>query len=789
MIYNYGKIAWRKIIDQPGHSFLNIFGLALGIAASFVLLLFVRQETSYDQHFSRSNKIYRIASDFFNMGGFACTSTALYSWLKEDCKEAKYVTAIESTGDNILFTVESNEFLEEPGMSVDSNFFKVFSFDFKERTTGTAVLSPNEIILSEKLASKYFGEESALGRTILMGEEQLPYKVSGVLKQDRRKTHLETNFFIPLEINIEPNWTSASVFVYVMLHDESGPDQLQQSLETLRRDIIYPPFSGSQSYDEWKTSNYRVDFFPQPVEEIYLHSKYQFDFSARGNAQQVAILGLIGLFLIILAIINYVNLTTARSSMRAKEVGVKKTLGATRGTLSLQFMFESVFTSALAMIMAGALAELLLVVFREITGQFILDSLLSDWRHAGMLALFSLMVGLLSGIYPAFYLTRFKPIRVLKGMVSLSGNSLFRSGLVIFQFAVAAGLIMGSLIVYQQMKFLQKSDKGFDQEGVLIVTNMSELKNQSEAFRQELLQFPQVKLTSFNDRMPAESTIWMSTYRTPEMEEAITIQTFPVDENYIPAIGFRLREGRNFRRDAPTDSSAIIMNQAAIGALGLQGKNLSETLINDNLRVVGVVENFNFQSLRETISPIVMKFGPRGHRLAVKLRGSNISNFIQDLEKTWSRFSPEEPINYTFLDENFANLAAKEKMLSQAITIFTVMAILIACMGLLGLAAFTIQLRRKEIGVRIILGATIAGVVNLLSRDFLKLVIIALLLASPLAYYWAGQWLQDFAYHVNIQWWIFLLTAALLITGTVLIVSFQGLRAALKNPIDALRNE
>jgi putative ABC transport system permease protein len=441
------------------------------------------------------------------------------------------------------------------------------------------------------------------------------------------------------------------------------------------------------------------------------------------------------------------------------------------------------------MLMAGGFAELLLIIFRKITGHPIIDSLLDDWRHGALLALFSLVIGLLAGIYPAFYLTRFKPISVLKGVTSISGNKLFRSGLVVFQFIIAASLIIGSMIVYQQMKFLQKSDKGFDQEGVLIVTNMQELDNQAEAFRQEIDRFPQVNSTSLNDRIPAGHTLWMSTYRTPEMDDAITIQTFPVDENYLPTLGFHLTAGRNFMGDAPTDSAAIIINQAAVGALGLTGENPLGTIVNDNLRIVGVVENFNFQSLREAIAPAVMTFAAKGSRLAIKLNGSQISDFLVELENTWNRFSPPEPIHYSFLDDNFARLAAKEKMLSQAVTLFTFMAILIACLGLLGLAAFTIQQRRKEIGVRIILGATISGIVNLLSRDFLKLVVFALLIASPVAYYFANRWLQDFAFHIKIHWWVFALTGIVLILAAFLIVSFQGLRAALSNPIDSLRNE
>lgn len=789
MLTNYLKIAWRTLLRHPGYSFLNIAGLALGIAASFVLLFFVKEETSYDQHFENSDRIYRVASDFYDMGGFARTSEALLSWLKEDSKEVSHVTALDKIGNDMPVEVDGVEYIEGQGLAVDSNFFRVFSFEMLEGNPRHLMKTPDEVVITESLAEKYFGRTTALGETLLIGKEKKPYRVSGVVKEDHRKTHLQSDLFVPLELKNNNRWTSASVFVYFMLHERATIAQLEQSLEGLKRDRIYPTFEGETSYESWASGSHRVEFFLQPLHDIYLHSEYRFDLTAGGNPQQVTILGIIGLFLILLAIINYINLTTARSSVRAKEVGVKKTLGAGRPTLSCQFLTESVFTSLVAMVVAGALAEFLIQVFERITGQVIIASVFNNVEHLLLLAGFSILTGLIAGLYPAFYLTQLQPVKILKGKLSLSGNRRLRGGLVVFQFAIAVCLIIGSLVVFNQLQYMQRADKGFEQEGVLIITNLREIKDQKEAFRQEVERFPQVVSTSFNDRMPAGNFLWMYTFQTPEMEESITMQTFPIDQDYIPTLGLRLKAGRNFSEEIAGDSAAVILNQAAVEALGLVGKDPIGMEVNKGVHVVGVVEDFNFQSLRSKIEPAAMTFGPTGHRMAVKLKGTQMADFITNLEGAWNQFSAEEPINYTFLDENFSKLAAKEKMLGQAIGIFTAMAIIIACLGLFGLAAFMAERRTKEIGIRKVLGASVSSIVRLLSKDFLKLVLIALLIASPLAYYFMEMWLQDFAYRIQIPWWVFVVAGVGALILAFVTVSFQSLKAAMANPVKALRTE
>ncbi len=790
MFKNHLKIAWRNILRHPGYSLLNIIGFGTGIAASFVLFLYVQQETSYEKHFENNDKIYRVASDFYNMGGFAVCSEAFFNWAKEDCKEVKYATAVNGIGSEMQVEVDGTKYIEGTGLAVDSNFFRVFSFEFAEGNPRHLMKKPDEIVISAPLAKKYFGTAAAIGETLLIGKDKKPYRVSGVLQPITQKSHLKADIFLPVTVGNNPSWLSAYLYVYLQLHENANVAQLEQSIEQLRKEAIFPIVAKDTDYAAWTKGSQRVEFFPQPLTDIYFHSKFRFDITEGGNFQQVMILGIIGIFLILIAIINYVNLTTARSAIRAKEVGVKKTLGARRSVLARQFLTESLLISFLAMLVAGGLGEVLLNLFETITGQQILTTIFSNWQNIVGLILFSLVAGLLSGIYPALYLTKFQPVKILKGHFKLSGNKNLRGSLVVFQFVIAISLIISSLVVFNQLTYMQKADKGFEQEGVLVVENMSDLGKNKNAFKKEIERLPQVQLTSFSDRMPAGNSIWMSTFKTPEMEKAITMQTFPGDENYLSTLGFRILQGRDFSKDLLSDSSSVLINQAAVKALGLVGKDpIGAEVSTKGYKVIGVIQDFNFQSLKQEIEPAAITFGAKGERLTIKLSGHQMAGFMTELEKTWQQFQTEEAIEYTFLDDNFAQLAIKEKMLGQAVSIFTLLAIFIACLGLFGLAAFMAEQRTKEIGIRKILGANVSGIVGLLSKDFLKLVIIAIGIAAPLSYFLLDKWLQDFAYRIELAPWVFIVAGLGAILLAFFTISFQSIRAAIANPINSLRSE
>lgn len=787
MLKNHLKLAWRNLRKYPVYSFLNLGGLALGIAAAFVLALYVRQELTYDQHFEDNDRIYRVATDFFDMGGFANSQQQLLEVLPQETPILEETARLQRGG-NALPVVVGEQVYEEPNyLYGDSTFFQVFAYRFLAGDPETALHAPDEIILSEPLAEKYFGDESAIGQVLLVGKEQEAYRVSGVVEVPAGKTHFVADFWLPL-VPQDPNtnWTNASYYNYVKLRPDATQADLERVLEAVRQRHAYPASGFSGSFEEWSNLPTAVEFFVQPLTDIYLHSTYNFELGPGGSPTQVYVLGLIGVFILLIAGMNYVNLTTARSSIRAKEVGVKKTLGAGQPALVQQFLAETIVFSLLAMVIAAGMAEGMLAAFSYITGTVLLESVFANGWHLLTLFGFSVTVGLLAGIYPAFYLSSFRPVKILKGEWAVSRNHRLRSSLVVVQFAIATALIISSLAVYQQLDFMQHTDKGFAPEGVLLIENTSELGEQVEAFRQQLEQLPQVEQSSYGRRIPTGRGVWMATFATPEMEQSITIQTFPGDEDYIETLGMRLIEGRGFSGDLASDSTAVILNEAAVRALGLGDEPLGKQ-INPDQYVIGVISDFHFQSLRDQIEPVVLTYDAGGY-LIFRLQGRQIADFMDQMPTIWQQFTTE-PIRYSFLDDNFMQLAEQERMLSKAVSFFTLLALVIACMGLFGLTAFTVQRRTKEIGIRKVLGAGRAGLVVLLSKDFLKLVIMAFVLAAPAAYYALRSWLEGFAYRIDLGAGVFLMAGGLALLIALLTVSYHAFRTAAVNPVKSLRYE
>ncbi|MCB0566236.1 MAG: ABC transporter permease [Phaeodactylibacter sp.] len=780
--------ALRNFRKYPGYAFLNLAGLAVGLAASFILLLYAYRELTFDRQFPGGERVYRIATDFYRMGGFAKSQQQLLDYLPHECPDIEQSTRFERGFQETPVKIGNTVYQEPQYLFIDTNFFEIFPHRFLEGSPDQVLRSPDEVVLSGRLARKYFGEKSAVGQTVAIGKERKNYTISGVV-EEMDKTHLAAAMWLPLEPPQEEkqSWTNVSLYNYVRLKKQGSREDLEKGLQAVLENYAWPASQTEESYSQWAASNQAVQFFVQPLRDIYLHSEYKFEVSPGGNLTQVYALGLIGLFIILIAGVNYINLTTARTSIRAKEVGVKKTLGAPRRALVRQFIGESIVNSLAALVLAFFLAHTLTAVFSGSSWTPLLTDAFSNGPYLGALLLFTLAVGLLSGLYPAFYLTRFRPVDILKGKMALGGNKALRGGLVVGQFTIAIGLIASSLIVFQQLKYMQEKDKGFELEGVLVIENASKLGGQAEAFRQELEQQSQVERTAFSGRIPTDGSVWMYTYQTPEMAEALTIQTFPADADVIPALGMKILEGRNFSRDIASDSSSAIINEAAVRALGLDDPLGAE--INKGQRVVGVVHDFNFQSLKHQVEPVVMTYTPSGSRLALKLRGRDMAGFLAVLQDTWRRFSPDEPLRYFFLDDNFAQLAAGERTLSRAIAAFTLLALLVACLGLFGLAAFTAEQRTKEIGIRKILGASVPNLVGLLSKDFLKLVALALFIALPLAWYAMHRWLQNFAYRISIEWWVLGLAAILALLVAFLTVSVQSMRVAMGNPAKALRSE
>ncbi len=508
-----------------------------------------------------------------------------------------------------------------------------------------------------------------------------------------------------------------------------------------------------------------------------------------GSKDNVVTFAAIAALIILIASVNYVNITTARASIRAKEVGVRKTLGGSKVALVMQFLCESVIVCSLALILAIALGELFLSAFESITGLKLLENLFTGLMQFGTVALIALAIGLIAGLYPAFYLTAFEPVRVLKGQIhSRSGSkNCFRNALVLLQFTITICLLTGTAVVFEQLQYMRTRDLGLKTDNVMVINNARLMGNQRDAFKHEILNHSAVESASYNKRIPAGSSIWVTSYKNETMEEGLPMQSFHGDHDMVPTLGFRIVDGRNFSRELASDSAAVILNQSAVKALGL--KQPLGAILNDDLHVIGVVADFNFESLRKKIEPVALTLDTDGYRLAVKIQGDKTQQVMQFAESLWNRFGMSESMQTYFLDQNFEKLLQKERILSQAVFMFTILTVFISCLGLYGLSAYMAEQRTKEVSIRKVFGATVAGVVSLLSRDFLKLVLLANLISWPVAWYTANRWLQNFAYRIEVGWEVFALAGGLALMIALVTVSFQAVRAAVANPVDSLRYE
>ncbi|MHA4811857.1 ABC transporter permease [Flavitalea flava] len=795
MLNTHLKPALRNFRKYPVFSLINLAGLSIGMAASFILLIYSQREMSCDRHFRDADRIVRIGTDFFNMGGFAKSQSLLKELLTASCKDVQYATSFDRSG--VEIPVRSGQqdraFTDIYPYYIDPVFFRVFSYPVSAGAIPQEGLAPGETILSESYAKRFFSGTDPIGRTILIGKEKKPFTVIAVLKEGFEKSHLDPQVLLPLEPAIVSsptiNWSSASVYNYVKLKEKGSVAGLKSWLDRLLEKGVYPSGSTSVSFAQWKEGNTAVKFLIQPLTGIYFHSDLKFELSPGGNLTQVRLLGTISIFLILLAIINYVNLVTARSSIRSREMGIKKAFGASRKDLVTQILLESLLFSFLAMFLACGLIQVILFFYQSATGSVLTGPLSLLKVHYAWLIFFSLSTGFLAGIYPAFYLTAFKPLLSIRPLVRLPGKNNFRirNILVLIQFTLAASLIFVSFVVYGQIQYMKNKDKGFRGEGVVLIENAGALNQRALAFQHYLEQQSQVISTSFCNRTPGGNSIWMYTYRTASMKEDMTLQTFPVDDKYIATLGMRLTNGRNFDKKRITDTNALILNESAVAALGLFDPVGAS--INGDQRVIGVVKDFNFASLREKIGPVVLRYSPNGNALAVKISGGQTSAFLDLLINAGKEFMPEEPLKISFLDDNFAKLGRKEKLMGNALSFFTILAIFLATLGLTGLILFTIENRTKEIGIRKVLGAKLPDLLGLVSGDFIRLAVLSSLIAFPLSWWLVHQWLENFAYRISVGFQTFFLTESILLVIAFSVIGLLTLGTALASPAKSLRTE
>lgn len=808
MLRNFFKVAFRNITRHKGFSFINIAGLTFGLTACILIGLFVWDEHQYDKSIPEGDQVYRVYAEYKNTGlsgNMAVTPPMFATTLKQDFPEVEQTARVMMLPEyKTLFESNERKLYEQSGYFVDSTFFDVFRIPFKYGNSAHALDDPASIVLSEEMAQRFFGNENPVGKQILMDKE--PFDVKGVFIKDP-KFHLQFNYLIPLSAQHLPEerlqkWTWNQFYTYFKVKKGTDIKSLQTKF---------------QKDAEEKSKLFREDLsitdIPifQPLKDIHLYSaNFIYDAAQRGNITYVKALSLIAVFILLIACFNFINLATAKSLQRAKEVGVRKAIGADKKQLIFQFIGETILLALISVIISVCAAIIFLPWLNHFTDKNISFDLFANPVVIFLFISLALIVGVLAGFYPALVLSSFKPVKVLKGAASGDEDAgktpWLRHGLVVIQFALSVLLIISAIIVYRQVDYLHSKDLGFNKDQIMFFPMRGDnmFKN-VDAFKNELMKAPGVSSVSIGYGFPGDAVAGddITIPKNGQLVNQSATQLM-VDYDYIKTLGLQLVAGRDFSKSMGTDKDhAFIINETAVKQLGFETpqKALGQKLYwhvwgasnPDSLKegqVIGVVKDFNYKSLYDKVETAILQIFPdAAWKVAVKMNTGNLRNTIAGIEKAWNKFSPEYPIEYKFLDDNFEQMYKAEDKLKSLLWIFTGIAIFVGCLGLFGLAAYTAERRRKEVGIRKVLGASTQGVVLLLSKDFIKLVIISLVIASPVAYYFMHQWLEDFAYRINISWWIFIVAAILAIGIAFITVSFQAIKAAMANPVKSLRTE
>lgn len=785
MIKNYLKIALRNIKKHTWYSFINIAGLAIGMTCCILILLWVQDELSYDRFHENASDIYRVIQDI-NFADHSTTWTItqgpLGPSLKKDFPEI--INATRITGRGLRLTHNDRSFDEVVGMA-DPSIFEMFTFPLIKGNPATALSDPNSIVLTEEMAEKYFGDENPIGKTI-QADNEYDFLVSGVLKKIPHNSHLQFDFIIPFIFGRELNYTV----------DRWGNSQFRTYVQIQKGIPVQEVIQKISGYlYEKPTIEKDARLNLQPLTRIHLHSNYEFD-SAHGDITYVALFSLVAFFILFIACSNFMNLATARSGNRAKEVGMRKVAGAHRSSIIKQFFGESILLAFIALFFSLIIVKLLLPAFNNLAAKEL--SMNISGNLLGLLMLFgiALLTGIISGSYPAIFLSSFQPVKVLKGSLrSGQKGSVFRKILVVTQFSLTILLIICTGIVHNQLNYLRNKKLGYDKEHMIYMGMRGDMRVKFNTLKNELLINSNISGVTASSNVPTygytfSNSLWRWEGQNPD--EEILMRAVFIDYDYFKTFGMEIAEGRSYSKEFSTDTTeAIIVNEAAVKAMRMKsplGKRLS---INEqNFQIIGVVKNYNFRSLRQGIDPLILLFEPQASRvLFAKLKSENISQTIGYIEKIREKFAPGYPSNYHFLDEALDDLYRSEERVGTIFRYFSVLAIFISCLGLFGLASFMAEQRTKEIGIRKVLGATVSNIVLLLTKEFTKWILVANIIVWPIAYYAANKWLQGFAYRTTIGLWIFILAAAMVLFIALLTVSYQSFKAATANPIDSLKYE
>jgi len=769
--------------------------------------LYVLDELSFDRYNKDAKRIYRVNNEL-QFGGnhldLAVADAVMGPTILREFPQVEQYTRLVDYG-SILVRKGNQNLRETKCAGADSTLFEVFTLPLIAGNPRTALRDPHSLVISEAMAKKYFGRSDVVGETLQINAKDL-YKVTGVIKDIPEQSHFKFDFFLPLAENESSRstaWLVENFNTYILLKKDADPKRLEAGLNEMIVRHVGPELKSllNQSMEEFNKAGGYVRCSLTPLVDIHLHSNKIGELGANGNFQLVYIFSGIALLILIIACVNFMNLSTARASSRAKEVGVRKVLGSLKKNLIQQFITESLLMSLIALVIAISLAGALLPFFNPLTGKNIHFNLMFQPMMLLSFLLLVLVVGILAGSYPAFYLSAFQPIKVLKGKLS-SGfkGSILRNALVILQFSISVILIVGTIVIYSQLTYIRNKDIGFNRNQVLVLHGTDALNDQAQSFRNELLGISGVVNATLTDYLPVNGSRGNNTYfptASLDPKTGISMQQWKIDENYIPTLNIGILEGRNFSPKFPTDSTGIIINEAAAKFLS------SKEILNQKLyriedpqtkrltqiHVVGVVKNFNFSSLRDEVTPLGMLLQKETGSIAVRINTSNISSVVSQIKNKWQSVVPNQLFDYSFMDEEFNTLYASEQRTGQIIITFAILAILIGCLGLFGLITYAAEQRNKEIGIRKALGASVANIAGLLSRDFLKLVVISWVIAFPLAWYAMNRWLQDFAYRVSISWWVFAGAGIFALLIALATVSVQAIKAAVANPSKSLKSE
>ncbi|MGS2764774.1 ABC transporter permease [Sinomicrobium sp. M5D2P9] len=803
MIKNNFKIAWRNILKNKGVFLLNILGLAIGITSCLLLALFITEELSYDKFNEKSDRIARVVFRG-KVGGEimkeAVVMAPVAQTLKEEFPEVTDATRIRRIGTPKI-SYENTVYRNSRFAYADPDFFEIFTLPVVRGNAKNPLGEPNSIVLTRDEAHKYFGDTDPIGKELFVGEDREPFRVTAIIENVPENSHFHFDMFASM-LGYAPakgtSWTKSDFFTYLLLNKDADIRSVEKKLPSVVENHMGPQLKDEigMSFADFTKDN-QIGLFLQPLTEIHLNSDFASasELEQGGDIKYIYIFGAVGIFMLCIACINFMNLSTATAAKRAKEVGIRKVLGSEKRQLVYQFLTESFIATCIAAGIGILVVILVLPLFNNLSGKAIGLSFLLQYRVWFFLLVMITGISIAAGAYPAFVLSSFAPINALKSkFFTGKGTKNLRNGLVVFQFVVSAGLIFATLVVGRQMSYIQHKNIGYDREQILVLKDAYLLGNNETAFKNEILKDPRVQHITTSAYLPAgpSNNSMSGVFLDGNYQRRMFY--YDVDENYLPVMGMELVAGRNFSEDFGRDSLKVIINETAMEILGFKDDPIGKTLVKDTdnggeeLTVIGVVKDFHFKSLHQRIAPLILRNNPYGG-LILRTTVADMSGLIESIRGTWNTFDSGEPFTYAILDDSFRETYRAEQKMGDILRIFAILTIFVACLGLFGLVTFTTEQRLKEIGIRKVLGSTVPQIVALLSKDFLKLILLSFVIAFPIGYYFMDRWLRDFSYRTNIAWWIFVLAAFITMLIAVITISFRSIKAALENPVKSLKTE